>query len=364
MNPNHYCIIMAGGPGNKFWPVSRNSIPKQFLDILGTGNSFISETYLRFSKIVPKENIYIIAHESNRDLVLAHLKDVSPDNLLFEPYRRNTAACIAYGSFKIHSKNKNASIVVAPSDHLILDEDLFIETITNALEYSAINNVLITMGISPTRPETQYGYIQLNQDPVLSVNGHIAYNVKTFTEKPNRELAQIFVDSGEFLWNSGLFVWNSKTIINQFLIHQPELYALFNDNGKIYFTEQERDYIAKVYEECVSVSVDYGIMEKTDIAIVYPVSFRWSDVGTWESLFSVVGKDEDGNFVSAKTNLLRDVSNSIILSDNPSQLVVVDGLKDYMVVSTKDVILICPKNEVNYKTVLTDLIINELDKFQ
>ncbi len=355
---------MAGGPGNKFWPISRNSVPKQFLDILGTGKSFIQQTYDRFSAIVPKENIFVVAHESNRDLVLKHLEDIDPDNLLFEPYRRNTAPCVAYASFKIHSKNREASIVVAPSDHLILDEDLFRETIINALEYSTRNDVLITMGISPTRAETQYGYIQLNQEPVLSVNGNIAYNVKTFTEKPNMELAKIFVDSGEFLWNSGLFVWNVKTILSQFLEHQPELYTLFNDNGKIYYTNEEREYISKIYEECLSISVDYGIMEKTDKAIVYPVSFRWSDVGTWDSLFSVANKDENGNYVSAKKCLLRDVSGSLIMSDNPDKLIVVEGLEDYMVVNTKDVIMVCSRSQMKYKSLLTDLIINELGDFQ
>lgn len=364
MNKNNYCIIMAGGIGSRFWPVSRNSKPKQFLDILGVGKSFLQQTYERFSNIIDKDNIIIVTSLNYKDLVIEQLPGINQDNVLLEPYRRNTAPCIAYATYKILEKNPAATVVVAPSDHLIVNDKLFLDTIENALEYAGGHNVLLTLGITPTRPETAYGYIQANKSEKVTIGDKPAYMVKTFTEKPNDELAEVFVKSGEFLWNSGIFIWNLQTIKNELELHQKGIASMFSKGSGLYYTQAEQDFIKSVYEDCTSISIDYGIMEKTEKAVVYPATFGWSDLGTWESLYSEASRDERGNHVVGDETMVSDVNDSIILTQEKKKLVVVKGLKNYMVVNTEDVLLICPREEAAFKSILTDLPLNEFMKYQ
>jgi len=366
MDKNHYCIIMAGGIGSRFWPASRNSKPKQFLDILGTGKTFIQQTYERFLKVVPKENILVVTSAQYEALVKEQLPDLLPENILLEPYRKNTAPCIAYAAYKLETLNPNASMVVAPSDHLILNEDEFIATIKSALEYTEQNDSLITLGIKPTRPETAYGYIQYNKKLGIDITGSTAYKIKTFTEKPDVDLAKVFIDSGEFLWNSGIFIWNLRTIKGELERHQSEIASLFAKGRDIYNTHKESEFIENVYEACPSISIDYGIMEKTDKAIVYPASFGWSDLGTWESLYVQLDKDDQGrnNAVKAERVMLNEVRDSLIISDEPGKLIVAANLDGYMIVNTEDVLMICPRDEATFKNIITDLVVKELSDFQ
>jgi Mannose-1-phosphate guanylyltransferase len=366
MDKNHYCIIMAGGIGSRFWPASRNSKPKQFLDILGTGKTFIQQTYERFLKVVPKENILVVTSAQYEALVKEQLPDLLPENILLEPYRKNTAPCIAYAAYKLDVLNPNASMVVAPSDHLILNEDEFTGIIKSALEYTEQNDSLITLGIKPTRLETAYGYIQYNKKQSIDITGSTAYKIKTFTEKPNVEMAKVFIDSGEFLWNSGIFIWNLRTIKGELERYQSEIASLFAKGGDIYNTYKEVEFIENVYEACPNISIDYGIMEKTDKAIVYPASFGWSDLGTWESLYVQLNKDDQGrnNAVKAERVMLNEVTDSLIISDEPGKLIVASNLEGYMIVNTEDVLMICPRDEATFKNIITDLVVKELSDFQ
>lgn len=363
MNTNYYCIIMAGGVGSRFWPVSRNSKPKQFLDILGTGKTFLQQTFERFVQIIPAENILVVTSESYKDLVCEQLPMIPVYNVLLEPYKRNTAPCIAYATYKLFLKNPNATVVVAPSDHYITNESVFLETVLNAMNYASKNDMLFTLGIKPTRPETGYGYIQTTKN-AKDVDGHVALEVKTFTEKPNKELAQVFLESGEFLWNSGIFVWNLKTIKQELEKWLPEVTCLFDGGEKYYYTDKEQIFINHVYEECNAVSIDYGVMEKTSIAWVFKTTFGWSDLGTWESLFMHSDKDENNNLVRVEELMMDKMSNSIIMSTEKDKLITVKGLDNYMIVNTDDVLMICPRDEVRFKNILTDLTVNEKTKFQ
>ncbi|MEG0517841.1 MAG: mannose-1-phosphate guanylyltransferase [Bacteroidales bacterium] len=361
---NKYCIIMAGGIGSRFWPVSRNAMPKQFLDILGTGSSFLQQTFKRFEKIVPAENILIVTSEQYGSLVKEQLPQLRDENILLEPHRRNTAPCIAYATYKLYKKNPDATVVVAPCDHLILNEDLFLETIDNALSFAQEHNELFTLGIKPTRPETGYGYIQTNNSKVRTINGYVSYSVKTFTEKPDKELAKILFESGEFLWNSGIFVWNLKAIKEELEKHLPDIANPFKDGLPYYYTEEEPGYIKGIYEACNGISIDYGVMEKTSKSWVFEASFGWSDLGTWESLYAQSNKDEKNNMIQVGESLIENVNNSIVVSKEKNKLIVIKGLEDYMVVNTDDVLMICPKDDTSFKNIITDLTVNELTKFQ
>ncbi len=363
MNNNFYCVIMAGGVGSRFWPMSRNAKPKQFLDILGLGRTFLQLTYDRFVKIVPKENIIVVTSEAYSDMVKQQLPDIPSENVLAEPYRRNTAPCIAYAATKILSQNPDATMVVAPSDHFITNEALFTDTIATALEYASQRDELFTLGIDPTRPETGYGYIQTSIKDAITVDGHIACPVKTFTEKPDREMAQVFVDSGEFLWNSGIFIWKASAICNALKEWLPEVYFLFKEGEKYYGTAGEKAFIERVYGDCPAISIDYGVMEKTRGAWVFKASFGWTDLGTWESLFLHADKDVDGNMTKCDDSIIDRTHNSIILSGEKDKLVVVKDLSGYLVVNTDDVLMICPREEAKFKEVLTDLAAKDKSKF-
>src|SRR6201996_3019119 len=283
MNKNYYAIIMAGGIGSRFWPISRTSYPKQFLDILGTGKTLIQNTYDRFLKVCPKENIYVVTNESYTSLVNQQLPDMADNQVLTEPVMRNTAPCIAYGCFKIETLNPDAQIVVAPSDHLILDEAAFIAAIEKSLQVASSKDCLVTLGIKPSRPDTGYGYIQFTDITI----GEDFHKVKTFTEKPTLEIAKTFLQSGDFLWNAGIFVWSAKAILHAFARFLPEMNEIFADARSVYNTENEKKHIHNAYQQCINISIDYGIMEKADNVYVLPSEFGWSDLGTWASIYDL-----------------------------------------------------------------------------
>lgn len=334
---------MAGGVGSRFWPLSRQNKPKQFLDVLGTGRSLLQMTFDRFNKICPIENIYIVTSEIYQETIFEQLPGIKNDQVLLEPVRRNTAPCIAYANYKIFQKNPNANIITAPSDHLILQENKFKKVITEGLNFVENNDVLLTLGITPSRPETGYGYIQVNGGKSTSENSNI-YKVKTFTEKPNKELAQVFIDSGEFFWNAGIFIWSLKTIMTAFETHLPEINTLFKDGINVYNTPQESSFIEKIYAESRNVSIDYGIMEKAENVFVYCSEFGWADLGTWGSLYEHRQKDKDKNSIIGKNVFAYDSSNCIINMPD-DKLVVLQGLENHIVVESDGILLICNRSD-------------------
>lgn len=361
---NLYCVIMAGGIGSRFWPVSRNTLPKQFLDILGTGRSFIQQTYDRMVQFIPAENIFVVTSAQYGELVSEHLPQIPSDNILLEPYRKNTAPCIAYAAYKIYTKNPNASMVITPSDHFITNEALFVDTISSALNYATSHDELITIGIEPTRAESAYGYIQKEVLESKNISGHIAYKVKTFTEKPTIEMAKVLLDSGEFLWNSGIFIWNAKTIIREFEVCMPEMASLFAKGYEYFFTEGEQSFINTIYNDCPSISIDYGVMEKTSRAWVFKSSFGWSDLGTWESLYMHAQKDENENFIQCDELMMDKMKGCIIMNTEKEKLMAIKGLENFMIVNTPDVLMICPRDPVRFKNMITDLTIHDKTKYQ
>ena len=360
---NHYCIIMAGGIGSRFWPVSRNAKPKQFLDILGMGRSFLQTTYDRFAQLIPKENILIVTGNQYREIVKEQLPELSDDRILLEPFRKNTAPCIAYATYKLLAKDPEASVVVAPSDHLILNDQEFLHNIEAALELADREEVLITLGIKPTRPETNFGYIQAYKSKSTQIKGHVVYEVKTFTEKPDMELAKVFVDSGEFYWNSGLFIWSLKAIDKEMSRLLPDVSALFRNGKGIYYTDEEQTFINQVYAECKGISIDYGVLEKSKRVRVFSANFGWSDLGTWESFYAQKGKSPKGNVVDAPVNFLEEVSNSIVISEDKNKLIAIKGLKNYLIINTKDVLMISPRNERTLKQMITDISLTKEERY-
>ena len=343
MNKNNYCIIMAGGIGARFWPMSRSAHPKQFIDILGTGETLIQQTFRRFERICPRENIYIVTNESYRELIKEQLVGISDEQILCEPARRNTAPCIAYANYRIAQINPDANVIVAPSDHIILKEDNFTEVILAALEATAANDWLLTLGIKPSRPETGYGYIQFDDTRNYAGNDRLC-KVRTFTEKPQLEMAQQFLQSGDFLWNSGIFVWSLKSIMNAFETHLSEVDSIFKEGIPDYNTPTEKDFIDKAYTICRNISIDYGVMEKAENVYVMSSDFGWSDLGTWGSLYDIRQKNDVGNTIVGNNVLVYDSQNCII--NMPSdKLVVIQGLNDYIVVEDDHILLICRKDE-------------------
>jgi mannose-1-phosphate guanylyltransferase len=352
MNKNYYAIIMAGGIGSRFWPISRTSHPKQFIDILGTGKTLIQNTYDRFLKICPKENIYVVTNEIYTDLVKKQLPDMTDDQILTEPVMRNTAPCVAYGSFKIENLNPGAAIVVAPSDHLILDEVAFISTIEKSLETATKNNCLITLGIKPSRPDTGYGYIQYTEQSLKND----FFKVKTFTEKPTLEIAKTFLQSGDFLWNAGIFVWSAKAIVNAFSNYLPDMHEIFAEARSVYNTPDEKAHIHNSYLQCTNISIDYGIMEKADNVYVLPSEFGWSDLGTWASIYELAEKDYVGNAVIPAEKVIMYDSSNCMVNVPGEKLVILQGLHDFIVVEANNTLLICPRDqEQNIKKVVADV---------
>ena len=337
MVKNTYCVIMAGGVGARFWPQSRKTKPKQFLDILGTGKSFIRSTFERFLPLVPAENFLVVTNRNYKELVLEHLPELKENQVLCEPIGRNTAPCIAYAAYSLLKRDPEANMIVTPSDHLVLNESDFHTIIRECLEFSSREGALMTVGIQPSRPETGYGYIQKSNSDIIS-------RVKCFTEKPNLELAQAFVDCGEFFWNSGIFIWSVKAIVEAFMIHLPEHHALFSSKLDDYGTERETAAIEEVFSECKAISIDYGVMEKAENVYVRCGEFGWSDVGTWGSVYQLSEKDKNENAVVAEACYTYSTERTFI-SLPKGKIAVVNGLNDYIVVDTPDALLICPRSE-------------------
>ncbi|KLT64006.1 mannose-1-phosphate guanylyltransferase [Pedobacter sp. BMA] len=338
MSKDNYVLIMAGGVGSRFWPKSRNQFPKQFIDILGIGKSLLQLTYERFLKICPNSQIYVLTNEAYSELVTQQLPDVLKDNILLEPSRNNTAPCIAYAAYKIGKTNPDANIVVAPSDHLILKEDVFLEKIKVALGFSSENDALLTLGISPTRPDTGYGYIRY-QDGNEDVK-----KVDAFMEKPELAKAQEYLKSGDYVWNAGIFIWSAESLKKAFEKYSPEIARLFESGLSCYNTDQETEFINSKYPTSPNISIDYAILEKADNVYTIPADIGWSDLGTWASLYVVGDKDEKNNMVNLDKVHLQETANCIIQLPK-DKAAVIRGLDNYIVVDDGKVLLIYPKSE-------------------
>ena len=354
MNKNRYALIMAGGVGSRFWPVSRTEFPKQFIDFFGVGKTLIQSTYDRFLQICLPENIFIVTNESYVDLIKEQLPQLGENQILAEPMMRNTAPCIAYGSSKIAELNPDAVIVVAPSDHTIANQTAFITAIETSMEVAAQTDCLITLGIKPNRPDTGYGYIQYT-DEVLVGNNEV-HKVKTFTEKPNLELAKSFLQSGDFLWNAGIFIWSASAINRALQKHLPDMHEIFTGGRTVYNTESERDFIANAYQLCTNISIDFGIMEKAENVFVLPSDFGWSDLGTWASIYEMAEKDYVGNAVIPSEQVMMYDSSNCMVNVPKEKLVILQGMHDYIVVEENNTLLICKRaEEQNVKNIVADV---------
>lgn len=357
----NYCVIMAGGVGSRFWPFSRENKPKQFLDFFGTGKSLLQMTVDRFRPLIPIENMFIVTNVAYKKLIMEQIPDLKEVQILCEPARRNTAPCIAYATAHIRAlclkragltaKNQDwtrpemqANIVVAASDHLILEEEKFRQTISKAFDFVSQNKAICTLGMNPTRPETGYGYIQYLKEEGLQVTGYGIYPVKTFTEKPNLEMAKVFLESGDFLWNSGIFIWNLQTISEAFRYLLPEVADRFREGELLMGTEKEEDFIEQIFPKCPNISIDYGIMEKADNVFVIPSSFGWSDLGTWGSLYELSEKDESQN-VSLHSDAVFYEATGNVVTLEPGKLAVVQGVEDMIIAEQNNVLLVCKKAE-------------------
>ncbi len=361
-NKNNYCVIMAGGVGARFWPMSKTSRPKQFIDVLGVGKTLIRLTFERFRNICPAENVLVVTNEIYKDLVLEQIPELREQQVLCEPSRRNTAPCVAYANYKIKEENPNALVVVAPSDHIILKEDEFVRNIKTALQAAKENDWLVTLGIKPSRPDTGYGYIQFKEENVYSKDIPL-HKVKTFTEKPNIEIAKSFLASGDFLWNSGIFIWSLKSIMEAFNNLLPDVDTLFEKGTGVYNTDGEVSFIADTYAVCKNISIDYGIMEKAKNVYTLAVDFGWSDLGTWGSLYTIREKDEHHNSTVGKNVMLYNTENCIINVPN-DKLVVLQGLDDYIVVEEDNTLLVCKKeDEQQIRQFVADVKVEKGDKF-
>jgi mannose-1-phosphate guanylyltransferase len=338
MDNNTYVVIMAGGIGSRFWPFSRTNYPKQFHDVLGIGESMLQMTMKRFQTICPPENIFVVTNKDYELLVKEQLPELTDNQILLEPIGRNTAPCIAYASYKIAKINPDAKLVVTPADHVVLKQEAFNDVIGKALTVAAEDDVLITLGIKPSRPDTGYGYIQFLDEGEQPIK-----KVKTFTEKPNLDLAQMFLNSGDFVWNSGIFIWSAQSILRAFRQCLPEVSEIFEEGANLYNTPQEQNFIVKAYSHCRNISIDYGIMEKVDNVYVVLSDIGWSDLGTWNSLYTISSKNEQGNAIDGDV-LLYDTQNCIIKTPK-ERLVVVQGLEGFIVAEHDNVLMICKLDE-------------------
>ncbi|MCD8072422.1 MAG: mannose-1-phosphate guanylyltransferase [Alistipes sp.] len=359
MDSKKYCVIMAGGIGSRFWPISRNSRPKQFLDILGTGKTLLRSTFERFLPLVPAENFLVVTNAAYCDLVLREIPELGRSQVLCEPIGRNTAACIAYSAFRLRAMDPDAQMIVTPSDHYIADENIFREVIGECAAFIDTHDSLITIGIELTSPNTGYGYIQVDNSCRVTDN---IYKVKTFTEKPGIEMATAFIESGEFYWNSGIFIWKPDTIIAEIKKSLPDMYELFDSISPYYNTAQEDEYIRTIYPECKGVSIDVGVMEKAEDTYVRCSRFGWSDIGTWGSLYDHSEKDGEGNVVPANSALF-DTCNCIVKAP-ADKMVVVENLENFIVVDSEDVLVVCPRdNEQNIKKYIEEVKFRKGDRF-
>jgi len=329
---------MAGGVGSRFWPMSKSSFPKQFLDILNTGKTLIQSTHDRFSTFIPLQNIYVVTSEEYVSIVREQLPHLPLENIVAEPERKNTAACVAYISFKLKKMNPEANLIVAPSDHLIGDLELFEKTCLQGLEFTAQHDAFITLGIQPNHANTGYGYIQ--QGINSGTDG--VFEVKRFTEKPDKETAQFFLSEGGYYWNSGIFIWKATDIVDAFWNHSPHIYDLFKDNYNLLNTEAEKEAIKYVYENCRPISIDYALLEKAENVFVIPSSFEWNDLGTWNSAYENFSKDEAENASNSPNTILVN-SKGCMVHSHGEKLMVIGGLEDMIIINTPDALLICKK---------------------
>jgi len=353
---------MAGGVGTRFWPMSTTAHPKQFLDILGAGKTLIQQTFDRFLELCPPQNIYVVTSDIYEQLVCEQLPNIPKENILTEPSRKNTAPCIAYASYKIHKLNPNAITVVAPSDHLISKDDVFVKAIKSCFAKAKAEDCLLTLGIKPSRPDTGYGYIQFVNKPSKEKDKRI-YKVKTFTEKPEHEMAKFFIESDDFLWNSGIFIWRTKSIISAFEQHDPELAGLFKEGNDYYNTPKEKEFIDRAYKICKNDSIDYSVMEKAKNVFVRSSIIGWSDLGTYGSLYNHIKHDKGNNALVGK-NIIQYDCKGCIVNVPKDKLVIMQGLEDYIVVESDGVLMICKKeNEQQIRNFVNDVKVQKGDKF-
>lgn len=339
MNKNYYAVLMAGGVGSRFWPVSTELFPKQFHDMLGTGDTLLQKTFSRLAKLIPAENILILTNEKYNDLVQEQLPQVNADKILLEPAMRNTAPCIAYAAHKIKQENQNATMVVAPSDHWIEDENAFLTNLKQCFDYSLSNDVLLTLGIQATFPNTGYGYIEFDKTDYNNIK-----KVNQFREKPDYETAKSFLEQGNFLWNGGIFIWSVNSIISAFEKYQPKLNTLFSMANSVYNTADEKPFIEENYAKAENISIDYAIMEPANNIFVLPATFDWNDLGTWGSLHEKLPKDANNNAVVNASLFPVNATGNMVRSTK-NKKVYIEGLTDYIVVEHQDVLLIVPKNK-------------------
>lgn len=362
MKNNRYCVIMAGGLGTRFWPMSRSAHPKQFIDVLGTGHTLLQSTFVRSLRICPAKNIFVVTNDSYKSLVMEQLPELPEENILCEPARKNTAPCIAYATWKIYSQNPNAVMVVAPSDHLIAKEDTYVKAIKSCMSLASTEDCLITIGIRPTRPDTGYGYIQFVETEQKLKDKRIK-KVKTFTEKPDLDMAKFFLQSGDFLWNAGIFVWSAVSIMKAFENLMPEMAQIFNEGTGKWGTPAENAFLKEAYARCKNISIDYAIMEKAKNVFVRASIIGWSDLGTWGSLYTHIKKDANENSVVGKHVMLYDSKNCVVHVPK-DKLVVIEGLDDYIVVESDNILLICKKqDEQQIRTFVNDVRVAKGDKF-
>ena len=343
MNENNYLVILAGGAGSRFWPISSEELPKQFLDILGCGRTLIQLTLERFNGLIPKENVWVVTAEKYREIVMEQLPEIPSGNILCEPCRRNTAPCICYVSWKIKKLNTKANIVVSPSDHLVVDIQAFQSAIDDSLSFAAETDAVVTLGLKPTRPETVYGYIKADLT-YSSSRKHNIFRVDEFKEKPTLEVAKEYIQSPNYLWNSGIFIWNVNTIINAFRVYEPEVSSIFEGLVPYYGTDKEQNKIDESYPQCKNISVDYAILEKAEEIFVFPASFSWSDLGTWNSLREQSDMDKYGNVCIGDNIKLYDTYNTIVHTCNKKE-VIVEGLDGYVVAEKEGKLLVCRLSE-------------------
>lgn len=343
MNENNYLVILAGGAGSRFWPISSEELPKQFLDILGCGRTLIQLTLERFNGLIPKENVWVVTAEKYREIVMEQFPEIPSSNILCEPCRRNTAPCICYVSWKIKKLNTKANIVVSPSDHLVVDIQAFQSAIDDSLSFAAETDAVVTLGLKPTRPETGYGYIKADLT-YSSSRKHNIFRVDEFKEKPTLEVAKEYIQSPNYLWNSGIFIWNVNTIINAFRVYEPEVSSIFEGLMPYYGTDKEQNKIDESYPQCKNISVDYAILEKAEEIFVFPASFSWSDLGTWNSLREQSDMDKYGNVCIGDNIKLYDTYNTIVHTCNKKE-VIVEGLDGYVVAEKEGKLLVCRLSE-------------------
>lgn len=352
MNPNHYVAIMAGGVGSRFWPASREQKPKQFHDILGIGKSMLQMTYERFLPLIRPENIFVVTNKQYIELVKEQLPDISYNQILGEPSRNNTAPCLAYTALKMQALNPKATFVVASSDHLILDEQAFLQNIEQAFALADKENALVTLGITPLNPNTGYGYIQYNRH---DANNDGIFKVKSFTEKPDKATAEKFLAAGNYVWNAGIFIWSAKSLLKAFEKDANDILEVLIQGENVWNTEGEQNFIDEYYPKTRNISIDYAIMETAENAYTIPGNFGWSDLGAWGALYAESQKDENDNVLQTKNVLTQDCSGNLVRADE-AKLVVLRGLKDFIVVDDNDVLLIYPReHEQDIKKVTTEV---------